>query len=265
VSVTPNEVTPAAGIPPAPPPSEPPPLPHRPWGFWATVGFTLLIAVGALLAVVACLVPWEIISDARHLTSKRLDVLVQQVAMLAVLPPALGLIFLFAWLRRKRYSLKEYLGLGLPSVSALAFWLGIQLVMCVLTDTVTYLLGRDIVPPYMVEEYRKAFFFPAFPLLLFIIVLAYPLLEEFLFRGFLLEGFRHSFMGPVFAVLVTAGLWAFTHQQYDWYGILTILVGGIVLGIARLKTGCIWICFAMHATENLAATIEVAVKVHLMS
>jgi hypothetical protein len=72
-------------------------------------------------------------------------------------------------------------------------------------------------------------------------------------------------MGPVFAVLVTAGLWAMTHQQYDWYGITVILAGGIVLGIARLRTRSIWVCFAMHATGNLVATIEVAVKVHLMS
>jgi len=265
VSATPDEVTPTAGISPAPPPSEPPPLPRRPWGFWATLGFTLLIAVGTVLAVVACLVPWQIISSEFHLASERIDVVVEQATALIAVPPALGLTFLFAWLRRKRYPLKAYLGLGLPSVSALAFWLGVVLALCLLTDTATYLLGRDIVPSVMVEDYKKAFFFPAFPLLLIMIVLAYPLLEEFIYRGFLLEGFRHSFMGPVFAVLVTAGLWAITHQQYDWYGIATVLVGGIVLGIARLKTGSIWVCIAMHATGNLVATIEAAVKVHLMS
>jgi len=189
----------------------------------------------------------------------------EQAAALLIVPPVLGLIFLFAWLRRKRYPLKEYLGLRVAPVSAFAFWLGVQLVMCLLTDTATYLLGRDVVPPVMVEDYKKAFFFPAFPMLIFTIVLVYPLLEEFLFRGFLLEGFRHSFMGPVFAVLVTAGLWAVGHQQYDWYGIVVILVGGVIMGIARLTTGSIWICFAMHATGNLVATIEAAVKVHLMS
>jgi membrane protease YdiL (CAAX protease family) len=246
-------------------PCEPPPLPRRPWGFWATMGFALLIAVGTVLAFVACLVPWQILSSEIHLASERLDVVVEQAVALIAVPPALGLIFLFAWLRRKHYPLKEYLGLGLPSVSALAFWLGVEMALWLLTDIVTYLLGRDIVPPVMVEDYKKAFFFPAFPLLLIMIVLAYPLLEEFFFRGFLLEGFRHSFMGPVFAVLVTAGLWAITHQQYDWYGILTILAGGIVLGIARLKTGSIWVCIAMHATGNFVATIEAAVKVHLMS
>jgi membrane protease YdiL (CAAX protease family) len=246
-------------------PFEPPPLPRRPWGFWATLGFTLLIAVGTVLAGVACLVPWQILSSKLHLASERLDVVVEHATALLIVPPVLGFIFLFAWLRHKRYPLKEYLGLGLPSVSALAFWLGVEMALWLLTDIVTYLLGRDIVPPVMVEDYKKAFFFPAFPLLLVMIVLAYPLLEEFLFRGFLLEGFRHSFMGPVFAVLVTAGLWAITHQQYDWYGIVTILIGGIALGIARLTTGSIWVCFAMHALGNLVATIETAVKVHLMS
>jgi hypothetical protein len=265
VSATPDEVTPTAGILPAPPPSEPPPLPRRPWGFWATLGFALLIAVGTVLAVVACLLPWQIISSEFHLASERIDVVVEQATALIAVPPALGLTFLFAWLRRKRYPLKAYLGLGMPSVSVFAFWLGVEMAVWLLTDIVTYLLGRDIVPPVMVKDYTKAFFFPAFPLLLIMIVLAYPLLEEFFFRGFLLEGFRHSFMGPVFAVLVTAGLWAITHQQYDWYGILTILAGGVVLGIARLTTGSIWVCFAMHATENLVATIEAAVKVHLMS
>lgn len=58
---------------------------------------------------------------------------------------------------------------------------------------------------------------------------------------------------------MTAALWAMIHLQYDAYGIATIFVGGILVGLARLKTGSVLLCVMMHAMMNLVATIQVAI------
>jgi hypothetical protein len=56
---------------------------------------------------------------------------------------------------------------------------------------------------------------------------------------------------------MTAALWAGIHFQYDWYGVLTILLGGLLFGYARWRTGSILPGLVMHALMNLAATIQV--------
>jgi membrane protease YdiL (CAAX protease family) len=52
-------------------------------------------------------------------------------------------------------------------------------------------------------------------------------------------------------------VWAVVHLQYDVYGIVTIFAGGILLGLAREKTGSITVPMAMHAVWSLVATLEV--------
>ena len=44
-----------------------------------------------------------------------------------------------------------------------------------------------------------------------------PVFEELFFRGFLLEGFRRTFLGTTGAVVLTSLLWAVIHTQYDLY------------------------------------------------
>ena len=91
------------------------------------------------------------------------------------------------------------------------------------------------------------------------LLVAAPLFEETFFRGFLFRGFASSFLGVIGTVLVTAGLWALLHVQYDAYGIALVFALGLLLGIARARTGSLWVPIAMHSAANLVATIETAV------
>jgi membrane protease YdiL (CAAX protease family) len=125
-------------------------------------------------------------------------------------------------------------------------------------DWLNSALGRPIVPDVMAELYWNNPFIPAF---WFAVIVCAPLSEEFLFRGLMHEGLRHSWMGNVGAVLVPSALWAVVHLQYDWYGIGVIFVNGLVLGAARIHTGSLHVPIIMHAVTNLVATVQIAMRV----
>jgi len=106
---------------------------------------------------------------------------------------------------KKGSVLTEYLCIRSVSLRKMLRWIGLLAGLIVLSDSITTLLGRPIVPPFMSTVYATA----DPPWMLWIaLIIAAPLFEEAFFRGFLFKGFESSFMGPIGAVLVTAGLWA---------------------------------------------------------
>ena len=90
------------------------------------------------------------------------------------------------------------------------------------------------------------------------LVVAAPIFEETFFRGFVFKGFAASPIGPGGAIAVTAALWAMMHTQYDAYGIATVFAIGVLLGVARWRTGSLWVPLAMHGVANVIATVEAA-------
>jgi len=128
------------------------------------------------------------------------------------------------------------------------------LVMVVLSDGLTALMGRPIVPDIMVKAYQTAYF-P--PMLWLAVIVGAPLSEEIMFRGFLFKGILHSKLGGVGAVLMTSLIWSLIHAQYDWYGKATIFVSGLLIGSARLRTDSVYPGIVMHASMNLIATVQV--------
>jgi len=184
--------------------------------------------------------------------------LILMVATGTTTPVSVGLIWLFAWLRRG-LPVKDYLALKRVRGRHLARWLALLLCMGVVSDLTTWLMGRPLVPEVMVTEYRTAVF-P--PLLWLAVIVGAPLAEELFFRGFVFKGLLHSFLGGTGAVLVTAGAWAVIHLQYDWYGMTNIFAAGLLFGYARLKTNSVYPCLLMHALMNLLATVQVIVVLH---
>lgn len=95
-----------------------------------------------------------------------------------------------------------------------------------------------------------------FPILLYLGVgIAAPLVEEFMFRGVLYRGWRESRLGLWGTILLTSLCWAALHVQYPLVTIGYIFTLGIVLGIAREKTGSLWVPIWMHALNNGLATL----------
>jgi CAAX protease family protein len=110
----------------------------------------------------------------------------------------------------------------------------------------------------MVDLYRMAWL----PGLLPALVAFAPIGEETLFRGFLFKGIAASRAGPIAAIIISAIAWAPLHVQYDWYGVGTIAVMGLFLGIVRHATGSLYLTMLLHAVANAVATLEIVIKEH---
>jgi membrane protease YdiL (CAAX protease family) len=241
--------------------SEPPPPEARPWGFWATLGWTGLLIIVMFAVQFVVLIAFVVVETiaGRQITAERLTSgLVVSTAELWSVPPLLALIALFVHLRR--YPLREYLGLYWPTGRRLvALAMAGMIVFVVASDGLTYVLGKPVVPSFMVQVYRTAGWLP---LLVAAVVVAAPIAEEVLFRGFLFKGVAESRAGPWAAIALSTVVWALLHAgQYDAYQVGIIVAGGLYLGYVRLRTGSVLLTIVLHAIQNLIATIEVAIKV----
>jgi membrane protease YdiL (CAAX protease family) len=47
------------------------------------------------------------------------------------------------------------------------------------------------------------------------------------------------------------------HTQYDVYGLVAVVACGILFGMARWRTGSLWLCVLLHGFMNLIATVEI--------
>ncbi len=61
--------------------------------------------------------------------------------------------------------------------------------------------------------------------------------------------------------MVTALAWAAIHVEYDLYWKAPIFAIGLLLGVARLRTGSLYLTIALHAALNLVALLEVVLLV----
>ena len=237
-----------------------------PWGIWATIGLSLVIitcfllvqilGTGLFIAIVQNSNP-DLDFEEFSISLRTNGFLIASVTC-ATTVMTVGLIALFASLR-KGATLRGYLHLYPVGAKTLCTWVGIVLVFAIAWDGLTYLLGRAVIPEFMLRAYVTAYFAP---LLWLAIVIAAPLAEELFFRGFLFEGIRYTRLGATGAVVITSLLWAVIHLQYGPYEISTVFILGLILGAARLATGSIYTSIAMHALVNLVATAEVAVYIH---
>lgn len=236
----------------------------RPWSFWATVGFSVLVGVGCVVVCIVITVVFIIKAKAgdpgadigQICTSVSKSGLLMAVGTAAMTPVVIGLCVLFAFLR-KGISVGDYLAIRPVSRRQLFVWLGVIVGFVVVADGLTLLLGRDIVDESMVQIYATSVY-PS--LLLFAVIVCAPLGEEFLYRGFLFKGLAHSWMGPVGATVATSLLWSVMHYQYDMYGITWLFVGGLVLGAARIRTKSILMPIIMHAVMNVIASTELLIS-----
>jgi membrane protease YdiL (CAAX protease family) len=232
---------------------------RRPWGFWATIGFSRVIVLTSVLAqtvvVIAFGVSAKINHPDIHLYSLGSNGLLLTIATVVSTPPTIAFSLLFARFCR-RLPIREYFRLYSPGKRQYFKWLLALLVLALCSDGFSILLGRPIVPDSMVHAYATAHFAP---LLWLALIAAAPLGEEIIFRGFLFKGISCSRIGGTGAILISSLGWTALHVQYDLYGMGTVFVGGLLLGVARLKSNSIYLPIMMHAVWSLIATVEVAI------
>jgi uncharacterized protein len=238
----------------------------KPWGVWATLGFSLIV-FGVFLLIQTLIFLMALAQEAAQNPATSVETLQNNlafngsllaIATLVATPICIALIVVFARLRKK-LALKDYLSLKRPTRRQLLEWCSVAIMCNVGIDLLKSLVDLDIIPPFVVKTYETAGFLPLF--YLSVVVLA-PLFEELFFRGFLYQGFRHSFLKTTGAIAISAVLWALIHQQYNWVDITGVFVFGLVLGLARQRTGTIYVPIAMHALNNFLALLQVAWIAH---
>jgi membrane protease YdiL (CAAX protease family) len=240
----------------------------RPWGPWATVGWTLLCLAVLVITQILVLIIFVVVRMVQGPPVDRdnLDSVLAGLptngnllaaATLASTPAMIGLVVLLV--RIKRHPIREYLALSWPGTRAFILAvIGLAVVLAA-TDLTSYSLGRPIVPDFMVDACQTAWL----PFLLLALVVLAPLGEETLFRGFLYKGIEVSRGGPVTAIIVSTVIFSVIHVQYDWYGILSVAVMGFYLGVARYRFSSTQLTMVLHAIANAVATAEVFVLLQL--
>ncbi len=237
--------------------------PQTPWGLWATLGWVILAFVLSAVAGLVVLLIWR--PDA--VMSSDVDMLKDgpliSITTIASAAVQVGILALAA--RLARWPAGEYLGLVRPATRPTLIAIAILIVFLLGYDALTYLLGRDIVTPFQVDTYRTARNDGTLPLLWLTFVFVAPFAEEIMFRGFLFRGWVRSERSAIPGILVISLLFAAIHVQYDWFGMLQVFFIGLLLAIARWRSGSTLLTILMHVLTNLWATIESMIKVEWLS
>ena len=227
--------------------------PPKPWGIIATALWALLATLfflaglyGMLVARTGTLVP-------------RLDELSWiAVPGVTVLWTVIQVQVLARAARQRGWQAADYLGWVVPKPRDAAIMLAVTVALALAFDALDYLLDRDLVPSEQINFYRSAREAGAGGLVMLWIdvVVATPLGEEIVFRGFLYRGWARSPRAVVPAVAVISALWAILHVgDYQWFFILQLFVDGLVLGWVRWRSGSTMLTFAIHAFSNTWAMV----------
>ena len=231
----------------------------KPWGFWATAGLSLIVIVVYLLLSTLSLIPFALDIGAENITVETLEAMGSNpdVVIASTFVSATGgtLLILLIVALRKGVSWKEYLAIRRPGAKELLVWLGITLATMVVLEAIGLLLDRPAVPEWVADVYGAS---TMIPLLVLAIVFVAPLFEESFFRGFLFTGWSESKLGATGTIVLTALLFTVLHSQYDAYDLGQVFLLGVLLGIARHRSGSLVIPVVMHAFWNGLATIQVA-------
>lgn len=240
------------------------PRPRRPWGPIATTLFGVLAASVFFLAQIAVAVPYVIYrvtaGSGRSLETVAADLerdgLLFALAEVVAAPVAVAFILFVVWVRRGP-PVRDYLALRPIPRPATLRWLAITGLAVVLFDAISVASGFPVVPGWVKDTYRSA---GSVPLLIVAMVVVAPAFEELLFRGFLFEGLRHSFLGVSGTVVLTSAVWASVHIQYEWFYIGHIFALGLLLGVARARTASLVLPLQMHALLNAVASLQMVIE-----
>ena len=139
-----------------------------PWGFWATIGFSLIIYISVMLlqivATVALLAAAQIHSPRPDLLAvvERMDAQGLYLSLIICCintPVFIALSAVVASMRRD-VPVKEYLGFCPVAVRKIVLWCGVLALFIAGCDTITFLAKGPVVPDFMIRAYKSAYFPP---------------------------------------------------------------------------------------------------------
>jgi membrane protease YdiL (CAAX protease family) len=230
-----------------------------PWGILMTVAWTVATVIAVGIASVAAIAVWfpdamvgssEFVNDARAFGILFIVSVVAEFAVLAVAARLAG------------WPVTDYLGLVLPERRAAMITVAAVVAFVLAFDAFTYLVGKPIVTPFQVDLYKNAAASNSLPLMWLTLVVAAPLGEEIMFRGFLYRGWAQTQRAVIPAIIVISVFWAIIHTQYDWFGIVQIFLIGLLLGWVRWRSDSTLLTTGLHGLINAWATLQTFIKVN---
>lgn len=230
----------------------------KPWGRLATFGFGFIAIMVSEFAAVVALTLW-LGQDLTKMPDFSGDGVAVTLIILVSTPIQLLLLAVFA--RRAGSNPFAYLALTLPSRSEVIFGVCVTAALIIVGNALSWLLGNNIVTTFQSDIFRTSS--EAGPLALlclwFAVIVATPIGEEALFRGFLFRGWLRGPNDAWAVIFVTAALWALIHLQYDWYVTGQVFAFGLMLGWMRWATGSTILTILLHAMINFEGMLETLV------
>ncbi len=229
------------------------------WGAWATIGFGAAAFAVYFIAqsiVAIAFIVGQLVTSPESGSLGELEKLVtngDMISIATILSAIFGVGFIILFIKiRKGSGILEYLGLKSFSKKTFFILLAIVVGLLVLSSVLDQVLHVPQDTGFTVDAYKSA----TIPALLWVAVIVFaPAFEECFFRGFVFVGLKQSPIGAAGTIALTSITWALLHIQYDAYGMVTILVLGIVFGIVRLKTGSLWSTLILHSLWNAVAMV----------
>lgn len=239
-----------------------------PWGLpgtiaWGAVGIIAWFV--AQFAVIIGFVAWRNAAEpgSADLSKMASDGFLLALVTILAAPVWVGVSVLAARLRGWRAT--DYLALIVPRRGEAVFGLVCMAALLIGFDVFTYLIGRDVVPGFMVEAYKSARTSNALVMFFIAVVIVAPISEEVAFRGFLFRGLSASWLGVSGTLIATSAAWTAMHVQYDFFTLAQIFLIGLLLGWIRWASGSTLLTIGLHMLANLAATVQAAFKVEWLS
>jgi membrane protease YdiL (CAAX protease family) len=197
--------------------------------------------VGMVFISMACFIPLNYFLN--HQVGKEISMLVYYILSTGV--PA----FIIYFIRKKKVGeVNINLNIGNRRVLVLALVGTIALLLGIISPIVTS------IP--MPESFKKVFLelgkMNGFVSIL-LAVLAAPILEEFIFRGIVLDGLLKRY-SPMKSILVSSLLFGLVHLN-PWQ-FITGFTMGVFIGYVYLNTRSLLLAMLMHSINNLIGTVQ---------
>jgi membrane protease YdiL (CAAX protease family) len=220
------------------------------WGLWATLGFAILAFVlGQAMGIAA-------LTMVKNFDLARVDYDGTAVAVYTLVGNPVEIITLVLATRLSGSDALAYLGLDIPRRRDIAIAAAGLMAVILAADGITLALGKEMVPAFQLELHRTAQAEGTLPWLWLAILVAAPVGEELLFRGFMFRGFVHEPRDALPAILVLALIWSLLHVQYDWFGTAQVFLIGVLFGFVRWRSGSTTLVILLHMLLNLESVAE---------
>jgi uncharacterized protein len=208
------------------------------WGLAATLGFGILAFVlGQALGVAA-------LAAFRTFDPLHVDYDGTAIAIVTLVANPIQIVTLVLAARMTGSDALAYFGIDMPRRRDIG---------------IAVALGRDLVPAFQLEIHRTASAAGTLPLLWLALVVAAPIGEELLFRGFLFRGLVQGPRDSLPGILVIALIWSLLHIQYDWFGASLVLALGVMFGYVRLYSGSTTLVILLHMLLNAESVVETVI------